>query len=60
MKKMLKYILLPLVLVFSACNPLELDEVLDPNNPSLASVAVNATREQVQFLITISTFLRHA
>ncbi|AEE52848.1 RagB/SusD family nutrient uptake outer membrane protein [Haliscomenobacter hydrossis] len=52
MKKMLKYILLPLVLVFSACNPLELDEVLDPNNPSLASVAVNATREQVQFLIT--------
>lgn len=52
MKKMLKYILLPLVLVFAACNPLELDEVLDPNNPSLASVGTNATREQVQFLIT--------
>lgn len=52
MKKILKYILLPLVLGFSACNPLELEEVLDPNNPSLASVSNNATREQVQFLLT--------
>lgn len=52
MKKTLKYILLPLVLGFSACNPLELEEVLDPNNPSLASVSNNATREQVQFLLT--------
>lgn len=52
MKKIIKYILLPLVLVFSACNPLELEEVLDPNNPSLASVGTNATREQVQFLLT--------
>lgn len=52
MKKMFKYILLPLVLGFSACNPLELEEVLDPNNPSLGSVSSNATREQVQFLLT--------
>jgi hypothetical protein len=53
MKKTFKYILLPLaILGLSACNPLELEEVIDPNNPSLASVANNATREQVQFLVT--------
>jgi hypothetical protein len=52
MKNILKAILIPAVLGFTACNPLQLDEVLDPNNPSLASVETNATKEQVQFLLT--------
>ena len=52
MKKLSKYILFPVVLGLSACNPLKLEEVVDPNNPSLASVGTNATREQVQFLVT--------
>jgi len=44
--------LVPLLLGLSACNPLQLDGVVDPNNPSQASVENNATREQVQFLLT--------
>lgn len=36
----------------AACNPLQLDEIVDPNNPSVGSVASNATRSQIQFLIT--------
>lgn len=36
----------------SACNPLQLDEIQDPNNPSVGSVSENASREQIQFLIT--------
>ena len=52
MKYILKAFLIPAVLGFTACNPLQLDEVLDPNNPSLASVETNATKEQVQFLLT--------
>jgi hypothetical protein len=52
MKNILKAVLFPAVLGFTACNPLQLDEVLDPNNPSLASVETNATKEQVQFLLT--------
>lgn len=52
MKNILKAFLIPAVLGFTACNPLQLDEVLDPNNPSLASVETNATKEQVQFLLT--------
>lgn len=35
-----------------SCNPLVLDELIDPNNPSVESVSNNATREQIQFLIT--------
>lgn len=35
-----------------ACNPFSLDELEDPNNPSVGSVSNNATREQIQFLIT--------
>ncbi|WP_026947465.1 RagB/SusD family nutrient uptake outer membrane protein [Algoriphagus marincola] len=38
--------------VLAACNPLQLDEIQDPNNPSVGSVSDNATREQIQFLIT--------
>lgn len=36
----------------TACNPLKTDPVLDPNNPSVASVSNNATRAQIQFLVT--------
>jgi starch-binding outer membrane protein, SusD/RagB family len=35
-----------------SCNPLDLTPVEDPNNPSVGSVSNNATREQVQFLLT--------
>lgn len=38
--------------VFSSCNPLQLDEVRDPNNPSVSSITNNATPQQIQFLIT--------
>ena len=36
----------------TACNPLNTDPVLDPNNPSVASVTNNASRAQIQFLVT--------
>lgn len=52
MKNIFKPVLIPFILGLAACNPLQLDEVLDPNNPSLASVETNATKEQVQFLLT--------
>lgn len=39
-------------LSFAGCNPLKLEEVADPNNPSVGSVSNNATRAQIQFLIT--------
>ena len=35
-----------------ACNPLEVKELTDPNNPSQASVSSNASRRQIQFLVT--------
>jgi starch-binding outer membrane protein, SusD/RagB family len=35
-----------------ACNPLQLDTIIDPNNPSVQSVSNNASREQIQFLLT--------
>ncbi|MDF2158594.1 RagB/SusD family nutrient uptake outer membrane protein [Algoriphagus sp. CAU 1675] len=38
--------------ILAACNPLQLDEIQDPNNPSVGSVSNNASREQIQFLIT--------
>ncbi len=34
------------------CNPLQLDTIDDPNNPSIESVSSNASREQIQFLLT--------
>ena len=34
------------------CNPLEVKELVDPNNPSEASVLNNASRSQIQFLVT--------
>jgi hypothetical protein len=54
MKKISNYFASALVAVavFSSCNPLQLDEMQDPNNPSVGSVSNNATPEQIQFLIT--------
>jgi hypothetical protein len=54
MKKISNYFASVLVAaaVLSSCNPLQLDEMQDPNNPSVGSVSNNATPEQIQFLIT--------
>ncbi len=38
--------------VLTSCNPLQLDDIEDPNNPSVGSVSNNATPQQIQFLIT--------
>lgn len=40
------------IALFSSCNPLQVDKMIDPNNPSEVGFTQNATREQVQFLIT--------
>jgi hypothetical protein len=54
MKNLKKYFASAMITaaVFSSCNPLELDEVIDPNNPSIASISKDATPQQIQFLIT--------
>lgn len=36
----------------TGCNPLNTNPVQDPNNPSVASVTNNASRAQIQFLVT--------
>ena len=47
------YLIVALTFVFvTSCNPLDLEPVQDPNNPSVASISDNATREQIQFLTT--------
>lgn len=38
--------------ILTSCNPFQVDEIQDPNNPSVGSVANNASKEQIQFLIT--------
>ncbi|WPR77914.1 RagB/SusD family nutrient uptake outer membrane protein [Algoriphagus sp. NG3] len=38
--------------ILTSCNPFEIDEIQDPNNPSVGSVSNNASPEQIQFLIT--------
>jgi len=38
--------------VLLSCNPLDLDQIDDPNNPSVSSVTNNASKEQIQFLLT--------
>lgn len=38
--------------ILASCNPFSIDEMQDPNNPSVGSVAKNATKDQIQFLIT--------
>lgn len=54
MKNVKKYFASALITaaVLASCNPLQLDDVQDPNNPSVGSVANNATPQQIQFLIT--------
>lgn len=39
-------------LMIAACNPLLLDEIDDPNNPSVSSVTTNASRSQIQTVLT--------
>jgi hypothetical protein len=41
-----------LVAMLASCNPLNLDTFEDPNNPSVGSVTSNASRAQIQFLVT--------
>jgi starch-binding outer membrane protein, SusD/RagB family len=41
-----------LLLIMSSCGFFQLETAVDPNNPSLGSVANNATRNQIQSLIT--------
>lgn len=36
----------------AGCNPLGLDDVLDPNNPTVSGVLTNATRGELQNLLT--------
>lgn len=38
--------------ILISCNPLQIDEILDPNNPSVQSVSNNASNQQIQFLLT--------
>jgi len=54
MKKIfLKLFMLPaLIYVMSSCSFFKLENAVDPNNPSLGSVSKNATRNQIQSLVT--------
>lgn len=54
MSTLKKYIGLSVIagLFMASCNPLSLDQIDDPNNPSVGSVSENASRSQIQFLIT--------
>jgi hypothetical protein len=51
MNKINKYFF-GLLVIAAACNPFQVDELVDPNNPSVNSVANNASRRQIQFLVT--------
>lgn len=54
MKNLNSYITAVALAVFLTfgCNPLQLDQIDDPNNPSVGSVTNNATRSQIQFVLT--------
>lgn len=41
-----------LTAVVLSCNPLDLDQIDDPNNPSVSSVTNDASKQQIQFLLT--------
>ncbi|MBX2970290.1 MAG: RagB/SusD family nutrient uptake outer membrane protein [Cyclobacteriaceae bacterium] len=51
MNNLRKY-LIGLLALAAACNPFQVDELIDPNNPNVNSVASNASRRQIQFLVT--------
>lgn len=53
-------ILSALLLSTGSCNFFTLENAIDPNNPSLQSVAQNATRNQIQSLITGLEFRHRA
>lgn len=36
----------------TSCNPLSIEKFDDPNNPSVSSVTNNATKQQIQYLVT--------
>lgn len=47
--------LLPLAaiaILATSCNPLSIEKFDDPNNPSVGSVTNNATKQQIQYLVT--------
>ena len=47
--------LIPIVavaLLSASCNPLSIEKFDDPNNPSVSSVTNNATKQQIQYLVT--------
>lgn len=47
--------LLPIVtiaMLLSACDPFDIEKFDDPNNPSVGSVTNNATKQQIQYLVT--------
>lgn len=43
---------LSLIVVATACNPLQLDPITDPNNPTVSGVLNNASRGELQNLLT--------
>lgn len=47
-----KFLIAFLTLGFAFLSSCEIDEVFDPNNPSLASVTTDATKNQLQTLVT--------
>ena len=51
MNNLRKY-LIGLLAFAAACNPFQVDELIDPNNPNVSSVASNASPRQIQFLFT--------
>jgi len=51
MNNLRKY-LIGLLALAAACNPFQVDELIDPNNPNVSSVASNASPRQIQFLFT--------
>ncbi|PJE45606.1 MAG: RagB/SusD family nutrient uptake outer membrane protein [Sediminibacterium sp.] len=52
MKKFKLLIISSAVAFLFSCNPFKVKELTDPNNPSEASVSNNASRRQIQFLVT--------
>jgi hypothetical protein len=54
MKKNIKglFPIITLAMLLSACDPFDIEKIEDPNNPSVSSVTNNATKQQIQYLVT--------
>lgn len=52
MKKIQITLMAGMAAVLFSCNPLKIDPLTDPNNPSEAAALANAPRSQIQFLVT--------